>query len=209
MAELGSFLPDALPVAALRSRSRALFASANQIVVPCQDTARRVRRYTGATPVVRPWQDDAALPPRIRGPGGVLRVAVLGALNQDKGLEVLRDCARMAAARALPIEFVLVGYSVDDDALLDAGVFVTGPFAPDEAGALLRRERPGVGFLPSVAPETWCYALTTLWQAGLDVLSFDLGAQAERMRATGRGRLLPLGVPAERILATLAAMQFA
>ena len=213
VAALGSCIPDAPPVAELRAQSRAFFATASQIIVPCQDTARRVRRYTGATPVVRPWQDDAALPPRlpprIRRPGETLRVAVLGALNQDKGLDVLRDCAHAARARALPIEFVLVGYSVDDDALMEAGVFVTGQFAAGEAMELLQREKPGLGFLPSVAPETWCYALTTLWEAGLDVLSFDLGAQAERTRATGRGRLLPLGVPADRILASLMAMQSA
>ncbi len=207
VAALGSYVPDAPPVAILRARSRALFATARQVVVPSQDTARRVRRYTDAAPTVRPWQDDAALPPRAPPGRDVLRVATLGAINQDKGLEVLRDCAVRAKARALPIEFVLIGFSVDDACLLDAGVFVTGKFAREEVASLLRRERPSIGFLPSVWPETWCYALTDMWEAGLDVLSFDLGAQAERIRATGRGRLLPLGVPPDTILATLLAMQ--
>ena len=36
-------------------------------------------------------------------------------------------------------------------------------------------------------------------RAGLYALVFDLGAQAERVRATGRGMVLPLGLPAERI----------
>jgi hypothetical protein len=34
-----------------------------------------------------------------------------------------------------------------------------------------------------------------MWQAGLDVLAFDLGAPADRIRSTHRGRLLPLGLP--------------
>ena len=207
VAELGSDVPNAPPVATLRAQSRALFATASRIVVPCQDTARRVRRYTNAVPLVRPWQDDTVLPPRGPIRNDVLRVAVVGAVNQDKGLEVLRDCARAAKARGLPIEFVLIGFSVDDACLIDAGVFVTGKFVREEVTSLLQRERPSLGFLPSVWPETWCYALTDMWEAGLDVLSFDLGAQAERIRATGRGRLLPLGVPPETILATLIAMQ--
>jgi hypothetical protein len=33
----------------------------------------------------------------------------------------------------------------------------------------------------------------------LYTIAFDLGAQAERIRATKRGRVLPLGLPASRI----------
>ena len=72
----------------------------------------------------------------------VLRVAVLGAINQDKGLEVLRDCALAATARALPIEFVLIGFSVDDAVLMDAGVFVTGKFARERSGVVIETRTP-------------------------------------------------------------------
>jgi hypothetical protein len=44
-------------------------------------------------------------------------------------------------------------------------------------------------------PETWSYTLSQLWQAGLDVVAFDIGAPAERIRAMRRGSLLPLGLP--------------
>jgi hypothetical protein len=54
-------------------------------------------------------------------------------------------------------------------------------------------------FLPSIWPETWCFALSEAWQAGLFTIAFDLGAQAARIRATGRGAVLPLGLPAARI----------
>ena len=48
-------------------------------------------------------------------------------------------------------------------------------------------------------PETWCYTLTQAWLAGLNVLAFDIGAPADRIRRTGRGRLCPLGLPAPAI----------
>ena len=207
VAELGSVMADPPPVATLRAQSRALFAAANTVIVPCQDVARRVRRYTGVAPSVRPWQDDDALPPRIRPVAETpVRVAVVGSLNQDKGMDVLRDCARVATRRRLPIQFVLIGSSADDGMLLDAGVFVTGRFAPHEIHSLMQREQPTVGFVPSVVPETWCYAMSALWEAGLDVLGFDIGAQAERIRGTGRGRVIPAGVSPDRVLTALLAM---
>ena len=53
--------------------------------------------------------------------------------------------------------------------------------------------------LPSIFPETWCLSLAEAWRAGLRVVAFDIGAQAERIRRTGRGILLPLGLPARAI----------
>ena len=45
-------------------------------------------------------------------------------------------------------------------------------------------------FLPAIWPETWCFTLGIAWKAGLSVIAFDLGAPAERICATGRGRLI-------------------
>ena len=207
VAELGSVVVNPPPVATLRQQSATLLASARQVIVPCEDVGRRVRRYSGVVPMVRPWQDDTTLPPRLRwNAAEPMRVAVVGALNRDKGMDLLVECAHAAAARTIPIQFVLIGYSTDDEPLLNAGVFVTGKFAPHEVLPLLRREHPSLGFVPSVVPETWCYALTSLMEAGLDVLGFDIGAQAERIRRTGRGRLLPVGATVDQVLAALIAM---
>jgi glycosyltransferase involved in cell wall biosynthesis len=82
-------------------------------------------------------------------------------------------------------------------------VFVTGPYQPAEAVPLIRAQNAALAFLPSIWPETWCLALTELWCAGLRVAAFDIGAPAERIRRTGRGFLLPLGLPASAINDTL------
>ena len=58
---------------------------------------------------------------------------------------------------------------------------------------------PSLALLPSVWPETWYFGLTELWRAGLSVAAFDFGAPAERIRRTGRGFLLPLGLPPRAI----------
>jgi glycosyltransferase involved in cell wall biosynthesis len=122
-------------------------------------------------------------------------VAVVGAIGPEKGYDVLLACARDAALRNLALEFVVVGHTVDDARLLDtARVFVTGRYAEGEATALIRAQQAQIAFIPSIWPETWCFALGSAWQAGLAVACFDIGAQAERLRATGRGWLLPLGL---------------
>ena len=110
---------------------------------------------------------------------GPFRVCVIGAIGVHKGFQVLLDCARDADARDLPLEFVVVGHTIDDRALLATGrVFVTGPYAVDEAVALIKSQHARLALLPSIFPETWCFTLGEAWQAGLRVVAFDLGAQA-------------------------------
>jgi hypothetical protein len=59
---------------------------------------------------------------------------------------------------------------------------------------LIRQQQAQVAWLPSIWPETWCYTLTHAWRAGLNVLAFDIGTPAERIRQTERGWLCPLGL---------------
>jgi glycosyltransferase involved in cell wall biosynthesis len=127
-------------------------------------------------------------------------VAVVGAIGLEKGFEVLLACARDAAERDLALEFVVVGYTVDDTALLATGrAFVTGEFARAEAATLIAAQGAQLAFLPSVWPETWCYALSDAWAAGLSAAVFAIGTPADRVRAQGRGWVLPLGLPADRV----------
>ena len=173
------------------------------MIVPSEDTAGRMRRhFPGLEPLVRPHEDDAAIPepPPPTPRDGRCVVCVVGGIGAQKGYNVLLACARDAAHRALPLDFVLVGSSIDDARLLaTARVFVTGSYERREAVTLIRAQAASLGFLPSIWPETWCLALTDVWQAGLRAAVFDLGAPAERVRRTGRGFVLPSGLPARSI----------
>ena len=197
VADLGTLLEEDVAVPALVARSTALLTAAASVTAPSADAAARIRRhFPGIRPVVSSWEDDHALP--APGPvpaGGVRRVCIVGAIGLEKGYEVLLDCVRDARRRALPLRFDVVGYTSDDERLLDAGpVSITGEYADGEAVALIRAQGAHLAFVPSVWPETWCFALSRAWQAGLLAAAFDLGAPAERIRATGRGWLLPLGL---------------
>jgi hypothetical protein len=131
---------------------------------------------------------------------------VVGAIGIDKGYEYLLACARHVATQRLALEFVVVGYTCDDRRLFDTGaVRITGGYDESEAIELIRAQHAELGFLPALWPETWSFTLSQIWQAGLEVVAFDLGAQSERIRATRRGSLLPLGLsPAAACRALLA-----
>ncbi len=209
VADLGSSLHEDIPVQALRTRSAADIAMAREVITPSPDVAARIRRhFPNARPVVRAWE-DAALPLLApMPPDARRRVCVVGAIGVEKGYEVLLACARDARARSLPLEFVLVGYTADDTRLMEAGpVFVTGEYADADAAALIQAQGAHLAFIPSVWPETWCFALSRAWEAGLAAAVFDLGAQAERVRATGRGWLLPMGLQARAVNDALLSLQ--
>ncbi len=202
LAQWGRGIDDPVSPASLRRRSAADFRRAAAVIVPSHDVARRVARHVpGVVPTVRPWEADPPFAPPAPVPrAGRLHVAVVGAIGVEKGAGVLLACAQDAASRGLDLFFTVIGYTVDDDALLATGrAFITGEFTRAEAADLIRAQGAHMAFLPSVWPETWCYALTDIWHAGLSAAVFDIGTPAERVRASGRGWVLPLGLPPARL----------
>ena len=212
VADLGSRLREAIPVADLRRRTASDLAAARQVVFPSADTEKRLRRYVpGLRGVVTPWEAEAlAVPTRLGASGGRSgdgkrpplprrqrrRVAVIGAIGTEKGYDVVLDCARDAARRDLPLEFVVIGYTHDDMRLIETGrAEITYRFLPAEAIAEITAQHADIAFIPSIWPETWCFALSDAWAAGLKAAVFDIGAQAERVRATDNGWVLPLALP--------------
>jgi glycosyltransferase involved in cell wall biosynthesis len=202
--DAGTLNDEDISARALRDRSAAELAGASNIVVPSIDVATRLRRYFPAVETtVTNWENDSELPPAERpvvSPDGIQRVCIVGAISIEKGYDMLLACARDAADRKLPLRFNLVGHSCDDGRLLATGtVHITGRYQEHEAIGLIRQQQAQLAWLTSIWPETWCYTLTQAWLAGLNVLAFDIGAPADRIRQTGRGRLCPLGLPPQAI----------
>jgi len=198
VADNGQDIEEDIAVAALVARSGRQLAEAARVIAPTMDAALRVRRhFPHVDPVVQPWEDDAALrAPRVARAGEPRRVCIPGAIGRQKGYDVLLGCVRDAERRRLQLEFVVVGYTCDDARLLRSGpVSITGEYHEDEAVALIRRQNADIAFVPSLWPETWCYTLSLAWQSGLEVMAFDIGSQAERIRSAGGGCLIPLDTP--------------
>jgi GT2 family glycosyltransferase len=217
VADNGHFLQEDIGVAALRSRSSRFLTNAQRVVVPADDVGLRMRRhFPTVSPITIPHEDDDASIQSVaaKATAGASRsrshhvarpaVCVVGAIGVHKGYDVLLACARDAQQRDLDLEFVVVGHTIDDARMMETGrVFVTGRFDPNEAVSLIKAQKARFGLVPSICPETWCLGLGDLWRAGLQVAAFDIGAPAERIRRTGRGFVLPLGLSANAINNTL------
>jgi hypothetical protein len=152
----GSRLTDDISVTSLRARSAIWLKAARRVIAPSSDAAQRLRGYIDDLTVeVRPHTAASLAAPLARRPSrhGALRVALLGAIGTHKGYRVLLECARDAAARALPIEFIVIGHTEHDAPLLATGkVFITGRYHEEEAVHLIQREQPDIAWLPSVWP---------------------------------------------------------
>lgn len=174
------------PIDAWRKRHLHLLATANQVVVPSDDVARRmIRLLPNLKPEVEPHEDEP--PPRVSASPLVpadqsVRVMVIGAISRIKGYDVLLGLARAARSAQLPLEFSLLGYSMNDGELASHGVRLLGRYFDNELGERIHQADPHLILVPSVWPETYCYVLSGALHSGRRVAVFDLGAQADRAR---------------------------
>jgi glycosyltransferase involved in cell wall biosynthesis len=174
------------------------------VIAPSLDTARRFESRFRIRARIGTWeQAESASVPGVRPWDGVAkrRICVVGAIGMEKGFNVILRCARLIAAARLPLDFVIVGYSCDDDRLLATGcVHITGRYEEAEAIPLIKTQNADFAFLPALWPETWSYTLGLAWQAGLNVVAFDIGTPAERIKAQGGGVVVPLNIGERRLL---------
>lgn len=210
IADLGSRLREEISVTALRRRTATDFAAARQVIFPSSEVERRFRRYLkDFAGSIRPWEQDG--PVIRRGPGvltsrqpGRWRIAVIGALGTEKGYDLLLACARDAAKRSLPLDFIVIGFTHDDVRLEDTGhAQITYRFDPERAAAEIASQDCDLAFIPSIWPETWCFALSDAWKAGLKTAVFDIGTPSQRVGSTGNGWILPLALPPSNLNNTL------
>jgi glycosyltransferase involved in cell wall biosynthesis len=189
--------PGGEEITAWRERFSRYLSRARRVFVPSDDVRQRLQRYFADLEIlVRPHferlPDRANLAASLR-PGEQVRVAVLGTIVPIKGAERLMACARDARRRHLPLEFRVLGSTDRDGVFTRLGnVHITGPYRERDVFDRLAAERCHLAFLPSVWPETFMYTLSIAMAARLYTICFDLGAQAQRLRAWGWGRLLPL-----------------
>lgn len=124
-----------------------------------------------------------------------IKVAVIGAIGPHKGSDVLTALAVDAKNRNLELVYTLVGYSSNDDLLRSHGVSITGPYHTEaEALDILSRTQPDFVLIPSIWPETFCYALSMALKLLIPPVVFDIGAQAERVSPLAWGVTLPISL---------------
>jgi glycosyltransferase involved in cell wall biosynthesis len=150
---------------------------------------------SNAAPVARP-EFLAHRPKRV--------VAVLGAIGAHKGADLLRELP--AHLEGSGIGVVVIGYL---DQQLYPGwnprphVYVHGPYQPEHTAALLAAYGAELVLFPNRVPESFSYALSEAWAAGVPVLAGPGGAIGERIARHGGGWLLAEGFDAASVAAEL------
>lgn len=147
---------------------------------------------------VDPWPEATAAVARAGMPEGPFGIAVIGAIGEHKGLDTLLEFASH-----LPpgLRVVIIGYTAQQllpGWVLPERVWMHGVFEPQDLPALVSLYGVQWAFFPPGVPESYSYALSDAWQAGLPAAVPDHGALAERVRRHGGGRCYPvdLAVPA-------------
>lgn len=190
--------PEALDPAVRRRTFDLFLSGAKAVFAPSQDMKDRLQRAGASYAIeVRPHRTVFGLDPVAKpSPGGeVVDIVTIGAVGPHKGSGIILNLARYAQATKLGLRFHIVGYSDLKEDMRAAGVEETGRYDDEaEARRLVEAIRPTLVFLPSIWPETFCYALSLAFEMRIAPVVFDIGAQAERVRQAGFGHVLPYGL---------------
>lgn len=126
-----------------------------------------------------------------------LNIGVLGILAIHKGGMLVKALIREIRDRGVDVRVTLIGRTDDVDISgFDDIYSETGEYRIGELPRLVYENDIDLFFLASVWPETFSYTTEEIIRMGMPIVTFDLGAPAERVRAYNRGLVLEDRTPA-------------
>ncbi len=127
-----------------------------------------------------------------------LHIGIVGHINIHKGAKIVQGLADLIKIKELPIKISVIGtieLSYDSNI-----VSVTGPYQTTDLPNIIQKTGANIFLLPSICPETFSYVTQELITLKMPLISFDIGAQAERVRQYSKGFVIPYGITNEEIL---------
>jgi GT2 family glycosyltransferase/glycosyltransferase involved in cell wall biosynthesis len=123
-----------------------------------------------------------------------INIGFIGAIGENKGSSIIYDLKTLIAKEGIPVKLVVIGNTNlhQDQYFSDDGILeITGRFDNNEISNLLRKHRIGLVAIPALWPETYSYTTSEAIYSGYPVLTFDLGAPAERVSGMDGGWIIP------------------
>lgn len=171
-----------LTISEWREAFSRVLARADRVFAPNLSVVRKIRRYFPSVDVIcLPHPERSAKPPY------VVKVALLGALSNAKGLAVALSVAAHAKNTKSPLLLRLIGHAAEP---LPPELAATGSYQAEDLPKLIASERPDVIWLPSQVPETFSFTLSAALASALPIVASNMGALADRLRGVPNATLL-------------------
>lgn len=141
---------------------------------------------------VIPHKVDWVRPVKISTDFRNLNIGILGNINIAKGAEVVWNLYRYLKKKKIEnVKLHVFGkLMIDKPVEKDKWLEIYGPYKKEELPELMEQYNINVIFIPSICPETFCYAAEEGMKMGLPVVVFNIGAPAERVKTYEKGIIL-------------------
>ncbi len=130
---------------------------------------------------------------QINNSNGTIHVAVIGAINYQKGAKVILDLAKKIREKSLPIKIHIIGTLNRNPIGLEDIIHIYGSYKRDELPDIIEKLNINVVLFPSIWPETFSYVVEEIIEMDLPIIAFDIGAPAERLKEYDKAFLVKLG----------------
>ncbi|MBP3471824.1 MAG: glycosyltransferase [Paraprevotella sp.] len=123
---------------------------------------------------------------------GKFNIAFIGGISEIKGLRYLEELIDLVANTDVCIH--LIGETKKAKYRVSRKNYIYhGQYDRNDLPRLLRQNNIHLACLLSIVAETFSYVLSETLLAGIPVITFDIGATAERTRKIDAGWIMPLG----------------
>ncbi|WP_410981722.1 glycosyltransferase [Bacillus cereus] len=122
-----------------------------------------------------------------------LNIAFVGAIDLPKGSGIIYELKDLIVEENLPINIKVIGITNIhfNPYKSNEGKFeVTGRYEVDNLSEILAEKEIALAIAPSICPETYSYTTSEVMLSGYPIITFNLGAPAERVKKYQCGWIL-------------------
>ncbi|PGS03192.1 hypothetical protein COC54_17215 [Bacillus pseudomycoides] len=123
----------------------------------------------------------------------VLNIAFMGAIDYPKGSSIIYELKDLIVKENLPINIKVIGITnihFNPHKSAEGKFEVTGRYQVDNLSDILAQNEIALVINPSICPETYSYTTSEAMLSGYPIITFNLGAPAERVEKYQCGWIL-------------------
>ncbi len=128
---------------------------------------------------------------------GPLHIGILGHLTKVKGYDVVKKLAEFIQQNELKIPITVIGSGINE---YNSNINIYGQYTHNELPNIIVKKGINVILMASIIPETFSYTLSEAIEMKLPIVTFDIGAQGNRIKQYEYGKVIPLDATSEVIL---------